>query len=263
MSQSIYIVDAFTRRPYQGNPAVVCLLEQPIDGAWMQSVATEMNLSDSAFLVPKGDGEWHLRWFTPKVEVALCGHATLASAHILWDELGFEHESLVFNSASGLLTAHREGDWISLDFPIDHLRLIDMDRSLVEALDCEPKALYRGREDLLAVFDTPQQVQNLDPDQAGLSSVSCRGLITTAPGEQSGVDFISRFFAPSLGIAEDPVTGSAHCTLAPYWGERLGKQELHAYQASARGGELGIRLNGERVSLLGQAVTTMAGRLYV
>jgi PhzF family phenazine biosynthesis protein len=263
MNQPIYIVDAFTCQPYRGNPAAVCLLEQPGDVAWMQSVATEMNLSDTAFLVPKEEGEWELRWFTPKVEVALCGHATLASAHILWNERGSHLSSLSFHSASGLLTAQKEQDWICLDFPKDHLTPIDLEPSLTNTLGCEPNALYRGREDLLAVFNTPQQVRNLAPDQASLKLTPCRGLIATAPGDRPGVDFISRFFAPALGIAEDPVTGSAHCTLAPYWGERLGKQTLHAHQVSARGGELGIHLNGERVSLLGQATTIMAGHLYV
>lgn len=263
MNQSVYIVDAFTRRPYQGNPAAVCILDQPAEKTWMQSVATEMNLSDTAFLLPKESGVWDLRWFTPKVEVMLCGHATLASAHILWDELGVEHESLNFHSASGLLVATRQKERILLDFPIDQLSEISINPILVEALGENPQAVFRGREDLLVVFNTANQVRALNPDQAELGKISCRGVIATAPENESGIDFISRFFAPALGIPEDPVTGSAHCTLARYWGEQLDKNELQAYQASARGGEIGIRLNGKRVTILGEAVTIMAGALYV
>ncbi|MET0009092.1 MAG: PhzF family phenazine biosynthesis isomerase [Candidatus Thiodiazotropha sp. 6PLUC9] len=263
MNRSVYIVDAFTCHPFQGNPAAVCILEQPADSAWMQSVATEINLSDTAFLLLREDGGWDLRWFTPKVEVTLCGHATLASAHILWHELGMESESLHFHSASGLLIATRQENRILLDFPIDHLSELNSDPLLVKAIGEKPQTIFRGREDLLVVFQTADQVRALTPDQAGLSKVDCRGVIATAPGDQSGIDFISRFFAPALGIPEDPVTGSAHCTLAPYWGERLDKSELQAYQASARGGDIGIRLNGNRVTILGQAVTTMAGALYV
>jgi PhzF family phenazine biosynthesis protein len=263
MSQSIYIVDAFTSHPYQGNPAAVCLLEQAADAAWMQSVATEMNLSDTAFLYPKGDGEWDLRWFTPRVEVSLCGHATLASAHVLWNETGQQHETLGFHSPSGLLTASRQGEWMTLDFPIDRITEIPADGLLIEALGDRPEAVYRGREDLLAIFKTAKQVRALNPDQTSLAKISCRGVITTAPGDESQIDFISRFFAPALGIPEDPVTGSAHCTLAPYWGERLNQQQMSAYQASPRGGDIRVGLNGSRVTLMGQAVTTLVGKLYV
>lgn len=263
MRHSVYIVDAFTRQPYRGNPAAVCLLEQPADSNWMQSVATEMNLSDTAFLLPKDEGVWDLRWFTPMVEVALCGHATLASAHILWNELGCEDEILRFQSASGLLSANRQADRILLDFPADSLSPSSIDPRLVEALGEKPIAVFRGREDLLVVFKAAQQLKALNPDQAGLAKISCRGVIATAPGDEPGIDFISRFFAPALGIPEDPVTGSAHCTLAPYWGEQLNKTDLQAYQASARGGEIGLRLNGSRVSISGQAITIMAGQLYV
>jgi PhzF family phenazine biosynthesis protein len=263
MSQSVYIVDAFTRQPYRGNPAAVCLLEQSADSNWMQSVATEMNLSDTAFLLPKEEGIWELRWFTPLVEVALCGHATLASAHILWCELGHEHQTLRFQSASGLLSANRQDERILLDFPTDSLTPLSIDPLWIKALGEKPIAVFRGREDLLVVFETAQQVKALNPDQAGLAKIACRGVIATAPGDEPGIDFISRFFAPALGIPEDPVTGSAHCTLAPYWGEQLDKTDLQAYQASARGGEIGLRLNGSRVSILGQAITTMVGQLYV
>jgi PhzF family phenazine biosynthesis protein len=263
MSNSIYIVDAFTSHPFQGNPAAVCLLGQPVETAWMQSVASEINLSDTAFLRPKGDGEWNLRWFTPRTEVALCGHATLAAAHVLWNELGQAQQPLVFYSASGLLKACKEPQGIMLDFPIDKLNEQTIDQALIDALGGQPERLFRGREDLLAVYSSAQQVRSLNPDQAALSKITCRGVITTAPGDEEGVDFISRFFAPALGIPEDPVTGSAHCSLARYWSNSLGKQTLKACQASQRGGEIEIRLAGERVMLIGQAVTIMEGRLHV
>lgn len=263
MSTSIYIVDAFTSQPFQGNPAAVCLLDQPVDTAWMQSIATEVNLSDTAFLLPREDGEWNLRWFTPRTEVDLCGHATLAAAHILWHEMGQTEKQLVFHSASGLLQASREGQGIMLDFPIDHLNEQTIDQSLVNALGLQPEMLFRGREDLLVVYKSAEQVRALNPDQMALSKIPCRGVITTAPGDESGIDFISRFFAPALGIPEDPVTGSAHCTLAPYWSKCLGKQTLNAYQASQRGGEIGIRLQDERVMLIGYAISVMQGKLYV
>ena len=262
MTQSIYIVDAFTNRPYGGNPAAVCVLEQPADSAWMQSVAAEVNLSDTAFLVPRQAGEWDLRWFTPKVEVALCGHATLASAHVLWHELGIDQRRLRFHSQSGLLTAEREAERIVLDFPADSLNPIPVTQEMVGIFGSEPESLYRGREDLLAQFGSARQVRELAPDMTSLAALDCRGLIATAQGDDAGVDFISRFFGPALGIPEDPVTGSAHCSLAPFWGERLDKKEMRAYQASARGGEVGVRLQGERVCLLGQAVTTLTGELH-
>jgi PhzF family phenazine biosynthesis protein len=263
MSTSIYIVDAFTSRPFQGNPAAVCLLEQPVETAWMQSIATEINLSDTAFLLPMEDGEWNLRWFTPQTEVALCGHATLAAAHILWSEQGETGQRLLFNSASGQLKASKEPQGIMLDFPIDDPLEQAMDQSLVDALGTRPEKLYRGREDLLAVYQSADQVRALNPDQTALSKIVCRGVITTAPGDGNGVDFISRFFAPALGIPEDPVTGSAHCTLAPYWSNTLGKQTLKAYQASKRGGEIDIRLSAERVMLIGQTKTILEGKLHV
>ncbi|MCG7899464.1 MAG: PhzF family phenazine biosynthesis protein [Candidatus Thiodiazotropha lotti] len=263
MSNSIYIVDAFTCQPFKGNPAAVCLLDQPVDTAWMQSVASEINLSDTAFLLPMDDGEWNLRWFTPHTEVDLCGHATLAAAHILWSELGQIQKQLVFHSPSGLLKASREPQGIMLDFPIDHLIEQNIDQSLIDALGIRPEMVFRGREDLLAVYPSAQQVRTLSPDQAALSKIACRGLIATAPGDENGVDFISRFFAPALGIPEDPVTGSAHCTLAPYWSNQLGKQTLKAYQASQRGGEIEIRMRDQRVMLIGQTVTIIKGKLHV
>ncbi|MBV2091357.1 MAG: PhzF family phenazine biosynthesis protein [Candidatus Thiodiazotropha sp. (ex Ctena orbiculata)] len=261
MSNSIYIVDAFTHKPFKGNPAAVCLLEQPVDTAWMQSIASEINLSDTAFLLPMGDGEWNLRWFTPRTEVDLCGHATLAAAHILWSELEQTQEQLVFHSPSGLLKACREPQGIMLDFPIDHLIEESNDQPLIDALGSRPEKVFRGREDLLAVYHSAQQVRTLSPDQLALSNIACRGVITTAPGDEDGVDFVSRFFAPALGIPEDPVTGSAHCTLAPYWSNQLGKQTLKAYQVSQRGGEIEIRMSGQRVMLIGQTVTIMEGKL--
>ncbi|MCG7865330.1 MAG: PhzF family phenazine biosynthesis protein [Candidatus Thiodiazotropha taylori] len=262
MANSIYIVDAFTHQPFKGNPAAVCLLDQPVDTAWMQSVASEINLSDTAFLLPMGDGEWNLRWFTPRTEVDLCGHATLAAAHILWSELKQTQEQLIFHSPSGLLKASREPRGIMLDFPTDHLIEQSIEQPLIDGLGSRPEKLFRGREDLLAVYHSAHQVRTLSPDQIALSNISCRGVITTAPGDEDGVDFISRFFAPALGIAEDPVTGSAHCTLAPFWSKQLGKQTLKAYQASQRGGEIDIRIDDQRVMLIGQTVTIMEGKLH-
>ncbi|MEJ2618852.1 MAG: PhzF family phenazine biosynthesis isomerase [Candidatus Thiodiazotropha sp.] len=263
MTRTPAYVDAFTSRPFQGNPAAVCLLEQPVETAWMQSVASEINLSDTAFLLPLEDGAWDLRWFTPHTEVALCGHATLAAAHILWSELGQTGKQLVFHSASGRLQAFQEPQGIRLDFPVDHPLEQAADPSLGDALGSQPEKLYRGRDDLLAVYQSADQVKALDPGQTELSKIACRGVIATAPGDENGVDFISRFFAPALGIPEDPVTGSAHCTLAPYWSNTLGKQTLRAYQVSKRGGEIDIRLSGERVMLIGQTQTILEGKLHV
>ncbi|MEJ2061454.1 MAG: PhzF family phenazine biosynthesis protein [Gammaproteobacteria bacterium] len=261
MSLAIYTADAFTDRPFAGNPAAVCLLEQARDADWMQRVATEMNLSETAFLVPRGDNAWDLRWFTPKTEVDLCGHATLASAHVLWNESGVSAPELVFHTRSGALKAVRRDDAIQLDFPSDPPVQADMPRGLEQALGVTPVDVLRGRDDLLVVLPDAAAVRGLTPDMAGLAVLPVRGVIVTAVSDQPGWDFVSRFFAPGVGVPEDPVTGSAHCRLAPYWAEKTGKTELVGYQASARGGVVGMRLAGARVYLRGQAVTTLAGRL--
>lgn len=273
MSIPIYIVDAFTDRPFAGNPAAVCLLKEKRDDTWMQRVAAEMNLSETAFLNPRPAGGWHLRWFTPRVEVDLCGHATLASAHTLWQtgaatEPGTANDGvrLSFHTRSGVLHAERDGTTIRLDFPADPPTLQEPAsttvRALGTALGSTPVAVWRGREDLLAVLPDAESVRRLGPDIHALSTLDARGIIVTAAGDEPGVDFISRFFGPAVGIDEDPVTGSAHCVLAPYWSQKLGRYSLHGYQASARGGHIGVRWQGDRVHLTGQAVTTVEGRLH-
>lgn len=259
MNHPIYTVDAFTQQPFGGNPAAVCLLDEPRDAGWMQQVAAEMNLSETAFLQQTGPGEWDLRWFTPKVEVDLCGHATLASAHVLWQR-GETAETLRFQTRSGTLTAVRENDAIRLDFPAQPAADSSAPSGLTEALGVTPQYVGRSRDDVLVVVEDARTVIDLSPDFTRLASIDTRGVMVTAPGDRQGIDFVSRFFAPRVGIPEDPVTGSAHCCLTPYWAERLGKTELRAIQASARVGELTVRLNGERVELVGHAVTTLEGR---
>ncbi|MBV8083433.1 MAG: PhzF family phenazine biosynthesis protein [Chloroflexi bacterium] len=260
----LYQVDAFTDQPFGGNPAAVCLLEAPADEAWMQAVATEMNLSETAFLVPREAHAWQLRWFTPTVEVDLCGHATLASAHILWQtgRLTAGH-SATFHTRSGLLAATREDAWIELDFPARPGAEAKAPPGLLEALGLMESA-FTGRsvDDWLVLASSEQMVRSLNPDYAALAKIDCRGVIVTAlaePGQR--YDVISRFFAPAAGIAEDPVTGSAHCTLAPFWSDRLHRPDLTCHQASKRSGTVRTRLCGDRVLLSGQAITVFEAQL--
>ncbi len=261
MPTTIYQVDAFTSSPFSGNPAGVCILPVHGDESWMQQVAREMNLSETAFLNPEAGG-YHLRWFTPVAEVDLCGHATLASAHILWEtgELEADQEAH-FHTASGPLIARKEGDWIWMDFPALPPQVMTPPEGLGQALGIEPTYVGQNRLDLLAVVDSASEVRALKPDFTRLQAIDSRGVIVTAPSDQPEYDFISRFFAPALGIDEDPVTGSAHCVLGPYWAERLGQQELVGYQASARGGVVKVEVKGNRVLLGGQAVTVMKAEL--
>jgi PhzF family phenazine biosynthesis protein len=256
-------VDAFTARPFSGNPAGVCLLDQPRSPTWMQSVAAEMNLSETAFLLP-GTGSWVLRWFTPKVEVALCGHATLASAHVLWERglLGAA-PTAHFDTHSGRLSAAREGDLIVLDFPADPVTEAVPPPGLIEALGVKPKWIGRGKFDYLVEVEHEDQVSAAQPDFARLAQVESRGTIITAPasGETEAVDFVSRFFAPRAGVLEDPVTGSAHCSLTCFWHERTGKTRMNAVQLSQRGGRIRVELVGDRVKLGGHAVTVIRGEL--
>ncbi len=262
MKRELFIIDAFTDRAFSGNPAAVCLLDQECDANWMQAVAAEMNLSETAFLLPLDEGEWRLRWFTPTTEVDLCGHGTLAAAHVLWHEASRREERLRFQTRSGWLIADREDDLIGLDFPIDSPLIVPHDERLIEALGGEPVSLLRGREDLMACFDKAEEVHRLAPDMGRLAALDARGIIVTAPSDQAEYDFISRFFAPAAGIPEDPVTGSAHCALGPYWGERLGRSKLTGYQVSRRGGVVEVQLKGERVKLLGRATTTLKGEFH-
>ncbi len=262
MGLTIYQVDAFTDQPFAGNPAGVCVLPEPRDDGWMQAVAREMNLSETAFLLEEDDG-YRLRWFTPAVEVDLCGHATLASAHILWEE-GYlwEDQAARFFTRSGLLTAERrDGGWIEMDFPATPEKVAEAPRQLLEALGIEGHVRYAGKNvfDYLIEVDDEAVVRGLTPDMTLLAKVPARGIIVTSRASTSDFDFVSRFFAPQVGVSEDPVTGSAHCCLAPYWSERLGKDEMLAYQASPRGGVVRVRVAGERVKLGGQAITVLRG----
>jgi PhzF family phenazine biosynthesis protein len=258
----IYQVDAFTNMPFKGNPAGVCLLDKPVPDDWMQCVAMEMNLSETAFLLPEGEG-YRLRWFTPAVEVDLCGHATLASAHVL-AEIGqiLPGDSARFFSRSGLLTARLLTDgMLELDFPAKPLEAVPAPDGLIEALGVQPVFIGKNVFDYLVEVYTETEVRQANPDMARLKQVPARGVILTSRSDQ--YDFVSRFFAPQVGVAEDPVTGSAHCCLAPYWAEKLGKSEFQAYQASPRGGELRLTLDGERVLMRGRAVTVFRGELMV
>ena len=256
-------IDAFTDQPFRGNPAAVCLLDSKRDNQWMQSVGAEMNLSETAFLLHRDDG-FSLRWFTPAVEVDLCGHATLASAHALFSEgLLKPEETARFHTRSGLLTATRNGDWIELDLPATRAETSPPAPGLLEALGVT-NATYVGKNKFDYLIELPTQVDVLsaNPDYARLREVEARGVIVTTRGAGEH-DFISRFFAPAVGVDEDPVTGSAHCCLTPYWAERLGRKELVGFQASKRGGVLRVRLDGDRVKLGGKAVTIFRGELEV
>jgi PhzF family phenazine biosynthesis protein len=261
MSLAIVQVDAFTAKPFAGNPAAVCVLPSARDAVWMQNVAREMNLSETAFLVRDADA-FQLRWFTPAVEVALCGHATLASAHALWEEGHLKRDQQArFQTRSGLLTADKRGDWIEMDFPVKAEEPADPPAGLIEALGASSNYVGRNAFDYIVEVDSESVLRSLKPDYGLLCKIPVRGVIVTARSESNGYDFVSRFFAPAAGVNEDPVTGSAHCCLAPYWAKRLGKTNLTAYQASPRGGELRIQLNGDRVLLSGQAVTVLRGEL--
>jgi len=263
MPIDLFHVDAFTPRAFAGNPAAVCLCPEAPEPGWMQQVAAEMNLSETSFVVPRADG-FDLRWFTPTVEVELCGHATLAAAHTLWESGRLAAGSRArFHTLSGVLTAAKAGDWIELDFPATPVATVTtVPPALVAGLGVRALSIGKSRFDFVVEVATAAEVSEARPDLAALRQVDSRGVILTGPGEPP-YDMVSRVFAPGFGIDEDPVTGSAHCALGPFWGERLGKQELLAYQASARGGVLRIVLAGERVKLYGQAVTTTRGLLMV
>jgi PhzF family phenazine biosynthesis protein len=255
-------VDAFTNQPFAGNPAAVCVLPAAPAESWMRSVARELNLSETAFLVPQ-DGGYNLRWFTPAVEVDLCGHATVAGAHVLWEEGHLPPgRQARFHTRSGLLTADQQGDWIELDFPAKIAAAVEAPPELLPALGVK-QAQFVGKNvfDYLVEVDSEEILRGLAPDHSTLRKLPVRGIIVTARSSSAEFDFVSRFFAPGSGIDEDPVTGSAHTALGPYWAARLGKSEFTAFQASARGGVVRVRLKGERVLLGGQAVTVMTGAL--
>jgi predicted PhzF superfamily epimerase YddE/YHI9 len=261
MTIPILQVDAFTERPFAGNPAAVCLLDKEKDDAWLQSVAAEMNLSETAFLL-KVDDSYRLRWFTPKVEVDLCGHATLASAHVLWTEDHVAPDAeLRFHSNSGLLNACRDGETIELDFPSAPLKEVEPPPGLLESLGVAAEYVGQSQFDYLVEVETEDQLCRISPDFVQLKLLEIRGVIVTSRSSSPEYDFVSRFFAPAAGIDEDPVTGSAHCCLGPYWQQRLGKDRFVAYQASVRGGTVQVRVAGERTYLGGRAVTVLRGEL--
>jgi PhzF family phenazine biosynthesis protein len=261
MGLTLIQVDAFTDQPFKGNPAAVCILPALRDARWMQDVAREMNLSETAFLVGHDDG-YNLRWFTPTVEIDLCGHATLASAHVLW-ELGHlkSNEQARFSTRSGLLTAERRGEWIEMDFPATPEDPADPPAELGHALGAPMKYVGKNKFDYLIEVDSEVTVRAVRPDFTLLATLPVRGIIVTSTATTPGFDFVSRFFAPASGVNEDPVTGSAHCCLGPFWRKRMGKDEFVAYQASPRGGVVHVRLKDDRVVLGGQAVTVLRGEL--
>ena len=263
----LFHVDAFAAGPFTGNPAAVCLLDgdaTPSDG-WMAAVAAEMNLSETAFVQPRddGDGDWELRWFTPKVEVDLCGHATLATAHVLWTEGHTAADLIRFHTRSGVLTAGQADEGIELDFPALENTPVAPPDGLAAALGVVPVATARNIHDLLAELPDADTVRTLVPDHTAIAEIDARAIVVTARSDDDRYDFVSRCFGSRVGIGEDPVTGSAHCALATYWAPRLGRTDFHAYQASARGGALRVTLKGDRVQLGGTAVTVARGELVV
>ena len=261
MTIPIYQADAFTSELFGGNPAALCPLnEWPADEV-MQKIAFENNLAETAFFVKTDDG-YHLRWFTPELEIDLCGHATLATAHIIFTELGFTGPSINFSTEkAGVLVVTKNGDRYTLDFPSRPPYAAEMPDGLLEGLNNKmPIAVMRSR-DYFLVYENEQDIIDMQPNHFLLSKIDAIGIIVTAPGKE--VDFVSRFFAPACGVPEDPVTGSAHCNLIPYWAEKLGKTELHAYQLSARKGELWCEFKGERVLMSGKAVTYLKGEIYI
>lgn len=263
MPNPIVQVDAFASAPFGGNPAAVCVLPQACEDAWMAKVAMEMNLAETAFLHKRaGSDEYNLRWFTPAVEVDLCGHATLASAHVLWQDGHLpESTSARFHTRSGLLTCTKRDGWIEMIFPAKLEQQADPPEHLAEALGTDLKYVGRNQFDYLVEVADEKTLRAVQPRHHLLRTLPVRGVIVTAQGME--YDFVSRFFAPGSGIDEDPVTGSAHCALTPFWAKRLGKTEMTAFQASPRGGVVKVRLEGDRVILMGQAVTVLRGELLV
>ena len=263
MQLPIYQVDAFTNTLYKGNPAAVCPLNEWLPKSTMQAIAAENNLAETAFFVKKG-ADFDLKWFTPTVEIDLCGHATVATAKIIYDYLGYTEPEIRFHSNSGLLTVSREGDWLYLNFPsYPPVQVETPPAGLLEGLGItQAQAIWKGRtNDYMVVLDSQEIIQNLLPDFRILKSVAARGIIVTAKGDE--VDFVSRFFGPASGIDEDPVTGSAHTVLTPYWSEKLGKTSISATQGGVRKGQLHCVLKGDRVDLMGKAQTYMQGSIFI
>ena len=264
MGHELHVVDAFTGHPFRGNPAGVCVMDGPAEPGWMQQVAAELNHSETAFLHPGSAGVWNLRWFTPAKEVELCGHATLAAAFVLWKTARVPQGSPVsFETLSGTLIARQDGDLITLDFPAEPAHAIPPVPGLDRALGATPVFTGKNRFDLLVELPAAADVCDCEPDMAALAAIPARGIIVTAASDLADFDFVSRFFAPSVGVPEDPVTGSAHCCLGPYWGEKLHKTELSGFQCSLRGGTVRVTLKGNRVHLGGHAVHVFSGQLLV
>lgn len=260
MELTIYQVDAFTNQLFGGNPAAICPLTEWLPTETMQKIALENNLSETAFIIPEGKN-YHIRWFTPAIEVDLCGHATLATAHVLYAEMGYEGEKVTFNSRSGLLTVSKNDDLYTMNFPSDNLKSVAIPSEITEAFGIQPIEVFRGKDDYLAIFDQQTTIESLAPDFKVLAQLNARGVIASAKGNT--VDFISRCFFPAAGIDEDPVTGSAHTTMTPYWAKKLAKTQMSALQLSARGGALTCEYLGDRVNISGQAVTYLRGRILV
>lgn len=261
VAQPVYVVDAFSDRPFSGNPAAVCPLGTPASRAWMQSIAAEMNLSETAFVMP-ANGMWNLRWFTPTVEVDLCGHATLAAAHVLWESgRSDKSQPLQFRSRSGTLIVVWGKDGYQMDFPALPVEAIPTPAGFSEAIGADPVWVGTNEMDLFAEVADEATLRSLRPDSMRIASYRVRGVIVTARAVEW--DFVSRFFAPGSGVPEDPVTGSAHCALGPYWAHRLGRSELIGFQASSRGGQVRVNTYGTRVKLSGHAVTVLRGELDV
>ncbi len=257
----LYQVDAFSDSVFKGNPAAVCILDEWLEDELMQNIAAENNLAETAFAVRVED-DYELRWFTPAVEVELCGHATLATAHVLFNYYAHPSDKINFRSRrSGVLVVEKHNDGLTLDFPADTLAQVSTPEELTAALGEKPTETYRGKTDYLLIYSSPQQILNLTPDMRSLANIEARGVIVSAPGQE--VDFVSRFFGPRVGVDEDPVTGSAHTTLTPYWSQRLGKQVLTAKQLSKRGGDLTVSLLENRVLITGKAVTYLTGEIEV
>lgn len=257
----LYQIDAFTDKVFGGNPAAVCVLDEWLNDDMMQLIGAENNLAETAFVVPKGEA-YEIRWFTPTVEVDLCGHATLAAAYVLFNFYNHPSDKIILHShRSGQLAVSKQGDELTLDFPVDEYAEIEVPQILTEALGKAPLAAFRGKTDFMLVYPSQQDVEAFDPDLGLLVQVGGRGVIVTAPGNE--VDFVSRFFAPQVGIPEDPVTGSAHTTLTPYWSQKMGKEKLTARQISKRVGNLTCEIAGDRVYLTGKAVTYLTGEITV
>ena len=258
MNQKIYQVDAFTNKVFGGNPAAVCPLETWLSDDLMQKIALENNLSETAFFIPNGD-RFHIRWFTPVTEVDLCGHATLAAGHVLFHHLNYEKDEIIFQSRSGELSVIKEDENYILNFPTDKINRIETPDLVKNSLDCPILECWKGREDYLVLTDSQRGVEDVNPDFGIMKKLKARGVLVTSNGEE--VDFVSRCFFPAYGIDEDPVTGSAHTTLTPFWAKKLGKTKMTAKQISARGGDLVCKLDSERTKLGGQAVTYLTGEI--